>query len=69
MLDIIIAIVWVVIPIAIAICVVRFILEALDADKRSNAHRKHLLDAINTSNMDKGDKAEIVCKFVDCRRE
>lgn len=63
---IITCLVWVVIPILFGICVVHIILGELDAEKRSKAHRKNLLEAINTSNMDKEDKAEIVCKFGDC---
>lgn len=65
MLGLIIAgIVWVVIPILFGICVVHIILGELDAEKRSKAHREYLLEAIDTSNLDKKDKAEIVCKFV-----
>ena len=69
MLDLIIAgIVWVVIPILISIVVVSVILNEIDAEKNRKAHRKYLLDAIDTSNMDDGDKAEIICKFVNCGR-
>lgn len=70
MLSIIIAgIVWVAIPILFAIAVASAILNELDAEERRNAHRKYMLDAVNSSNMNIEDKAEVVCKFVNCRRK
>jgi len=70
---IIVALVWVVLPILFSISVVYVISKEIYAEEhskaRSTAHRKYMLDVINTSNMDKEDKAEIVCKFANCRRK
>jgi len=59
----------VVIPILVAFVVLSFVSNELNAEERRKAHRKYLLEAIDTSNMDKEDKAEVVCKFVNCRRK
>ena len=74
MIDlIIVCLVWVVIPILFAVSGVYVISKEIYAEEhskaRSKAHRKYMLDAINTSDMGKEDKAEIVCKFVNCGRK
>jgi biopolymer transport protein ExbB/TolQ len=66
---ILVGIFWVAIPLLFGISVVHVILKELDDAEHRKAHRKSLLDAINTSNMDKEDKAEIFCKFGNCGSE
>jgi len=70
MIDlIIVCLVWVVVPILAAFVVLTIVSNELTAEERRKAHRKDLLEAISTSNLNKEDKAEVVCKFVNCRRK
>ena len=66
---IIVALFWVVLPLLAAFMVLTIVSDELTADARIKAHRKDLLEAIRTSNLNKEDKAEVVCKFVNCRRK
>ena len=66
---IIVALVWVVLPLLAAFVVLTFVSNELTAEERRKAHRKDLLEAISTSNLNKEDKAEVVCKFVNCGRK
>ena len=66
---IIVALVWVVLPLLAAFVVLTIVSNELTAEERIKAHRKDLLEAIRTSNLNKEDKAEVVCKFVNRRRK
>ena len=66
---IIVALVWVVLPLLAAFVVLTIVSNELTTEERRKAHRKDLLEAISTSNLNNEDKAEVVCKFVNCGRK